>query len=343
MVSLQSIAGQWSFLSEAALETFVWKHLFDLLNLTALHRQYFCQGEVCDILAIDANRQLHILELKNTEDRYLIQQLTRYYANLSEVRPFADQIDYALPIRLLAIAPNYHRHNQIDRQYNTLQFELWQFHLSEQESQVRFHLTHLDSQTHHQLFIPSHLTDTKPNFADVPMPPEQLRSWLGGCTEAEQAGILGLRAKLLSSSDRIQEAIDGNWIRYGSGKTKRCCEIYFQRQQQRPILFLWLPTPSTRILTSNRVVIGRLRVWLDGTTISHVGHVAEGLGKMKLEAEWSQIPRDKRPKRLRYSWGHNSHTPVKIVPYLDCREQVPQPDYWEVLAEMAIASWHKRL
>jgi RecB family endonuclease NucS len=44
---------------------------------------------VCDILAIDAQHQLHILELKNSEDRYLIQQLTRYYANLQEVKPFA--------------------------------------------------------------------------------------------------------------------------------------------------------------------------------------------------------------------------------------------------------------
>jgi len=34
VVSLQNIAGQWSFLSEAALENFVWEHLFDLLDLS---------------------------------------------------------------------------------------------------------------------------------------------------------------------------------------------------------------------------------------------------------------------------------------------------------------------
>ena len=76
---------------------------------------------------------------------------------------------------------------------------------------------------------PSQFTDTKPNFSDLPMPPEILRSWLSRCTEAEQIGILRLRAKLLASSDRfttagrIREAVDGNWIRYGSGKTKRVC------------------------------------------------------------------------------------------------------------------------
>lgn len=33
---------------------------------------------------------------------------------------------------------------------------------------------------------------------------------------------------------------------------------------------------------------------------------------------------------------------MEIVRYLGCRDEVPQPDYWEMLAEMAIAVWQKR-
>ena len=341
MVSLQNLAGQWKFISEAALENFVWERLFELFHLTPLERQYFCQGEVCDILAIDAQHQLHILELKNSEDRYLIQQLTRYYANLQEVKPFADQIDYDRPIRLVGITPTYHRHNLIDQQYSTLTFDLWQFHLSQVDEQVWFHLKTIASEQRHDLPIPYEpIAEITPST--VPAPPDVLLSWLGGCTAAEQAGILQLRAKLLTEGNRIQESIEGNWIRYGRGKSKQCCEIYFERKQQQPVLFLWLPTPSSRILSRNRIITGRLRVWLNGTTISHVGHVAEGLGKMKLESEWNQIPREKRPKSFSMGLTSHSRTPVEIEIYLRCRDQVPKPDYWEVLAEMTIATWHKR-
>jgi RecB family endonuclease NucS len=342
VVSLQKIADQWRFVSEASLENFVWEHLFDLFNLTPLQQQYVCQGEICDILAVNADRQLHILELKNVEDRYLVQQLTRYYANLNEVQPFADQIDYAHPIRLLAIAPSYHRHNLVDQQHNTLKLELWRFHLSEQESQVWFHLTALESQACHQLQIPSQFTNTKPNFSEAPIPPDHLLAWLGGCTEAEQIGILGLRAQLLARSDRIKEALDGNWIRYGNGKSKLCCEIYFERKRQRPILFLWLPTPSSHTSPSSKIMIGRLRLWLNGTTISHVGHIAKGLGKMRLQSEWEQLPREKRPKSLLMGLSYKSNTPVEIKTYLRCHNEVPQPDYWKALGDMALAAWDEK-
>lgn len=112
----------WEFVNEAALEDFVWDNLKPLLNLTPLKRQYFVRGEACDILAVDDNRQLVVLELKNTEDRYIVQQLTRYYDALLEVKPFQAEVDYGKPVRLVAVAPNFHRHNEIDRKYHKLIF-----------------------------------------------------------------------------------------------------------------------------------------------------------------------------------------------------------------------------
>lgn len=80
--ALRKTGESWEFASEAALEDFIWQNLQQLLGFTPLQRQYAVKGEVCDILALDDQKQLVILELKNAEDRYVIQQLTRYYDNL---------------------------------------------------------------------------------------------------------------------------------------------------------------------------------------------------------------------------------------------------------------------
>lgn len=115
----------WAFKTEFELEEFVWASLEPLLNLKPLARQYIIDGQICDILATTPERQLVVLELKNVEDRYVVQQLTRYYASLRQGQPFADQADYCLPIRLVAIAPTLHAHNHIDREYSRLDFEFY--------------------------------------------------------------------------------------------------------------------------------------------------------------------------------------------------------------------------
>ncbi|RUS94967.1 hypothetical protein DSM106972_092180 [Dulcicalothrix desertica PCC 7102] len=104
---------------------FVWENLEQLFNLKPVARQHPAKGEFCDILAV-YNKQLSILELKNTEDRYVVQQLTRYYDNLFDLKPFAEQIDYSLPVKLIALAPTFHRHNYIDRKYSRLDIDFVQ-------------------------------------------------------------------------------------------------------------------------------------------------------------------------------------------------------------------------
>jgi RecB family endonuclease NucS len=132
-MSIRKTLSGWVFGSEATLEDFVWINLQKLFDLTPLKRQYQCNNEISDILAVDDRKRLVVLELKNVEDRYLIPQLTRYYANLLVEKPFSQEIDYSLPIRLIAIAPNYHRHNLIDISYSRLKFELFQFSISGDE------------------------------------------------------------------------------------------------------------------------------------------------------------------------------------------------------------------
>jgi len=75
--ALRKTASGREFASEAALEDFVWDNLQHLFGLTPIARQHPAKGEFCDIIAVDSAKRLSILELKNTEDRYIVQQLTR--------------------------------------------------------------------------------------------------------------------------------------------------------------------------------------------------------------------------------------------------------------------------
>src|SRR4028118_1095791 len=121
------------FVSEAALEDFVWANLEPLLGLLPLKRQYSVKGQYCDILALGKNKQLVVLELKNAEDRYIVQQLTRYYDGLLEEKPFAQEVDYIHPVHLVAIQPSFHRDNFTDRKYHSLLFEFLKFHITQTE------------------------------------------------------------------------------------------------------------------------------------------------------------------------------------------------------------------
>ncbi|MGJ5634007.1 endonuclease NucS domain-containing protein [Nostoc sp. CALU 1950] len=119
-VALRKTEQGWKFIDESELENFVWDNLEEIFELKPLTRQLSIKGEICDILATGENNQLAIIELKNTEDRYVINQLTRYYDNLLEEQPSKTNINYDKEIRLLAICPSFHRHNLIDEKHSRL-------------------------------------------------------------------------------------------------------------------------------------------------------------------------------------------------------------------------------
>jgi RecB family endonuclease NucS len=338
-VALHKTLSGWEFVSEAALEKFIWENLKQLLGASPLKQQYISSGEICDILAVDDDKGLIILELKNVEDRYLIQQLTRYYSNLLAEKPFPQEVDYSRSVRLIAIAPSYHRHNLIDKEYSQLNFELLQFSVDRNERNFYFHLQELGQDFN----CKKHLIPYQPIEAlvieGIPEPPELLIKWLGSCTKEEQEGFLQVRSKVLTCNQRMKEIVDKRSIQYGSGKTKLCAEICFQQKSQKPVLFLWMPTPNTYLWRdSKKPVCGRLRVWTNGQTISHVGHIPEGFGAMKTRMEWEQIPLEKRPF-MREGLSSKSRTPVEIEGYLGCRDSLEKPDFWDALSALAVEKW----
>ncbi|HEY9909031.1 MAG TPA: hypothetical protein V6D18_15660 [Thermosynechococcaceae cyanobacterium] len=316
-----------------------------IFGLIPLKRQHIANGEVCDILAVDRNKGVVILELKNTEDRYLIQQLTRYYGNLLEEKPSQSEIDYSLPVRLVAISPSYHRHNLIDRKYNQLNFELLQFWVSENEGNFEIVLSSVDQESVQKKHpIPYQSIETS-SVEGVSDPPELLLKWLGGCTPEEQEGFLRVRSRILACHPRMKEIVDKRLIQYGSGQTKLCVELRYQQKSQKPILFLWLPTPNTYKRSRQllqKPTVGRLRVWTNGQTISHVGHVPEGWGRMETREEWKQTPPEKRPYMME-SLSSKSRTPVEIEGYLSCQGSEQKPSFWDTLSDLTIERWLEKI
>ncbi|HNH85189.1 MAG TPA: endonuclease NucS, partial [Acidobacteriota bacterium] len=301
--ALRKVGTGWEFASEAALEQFVWHHLNEVLGLRPVARQFFCLEEICDIVGIDELQRLTIVELKNTEDRYVVQQLHRYFFNLREQKAFADQVDWSKPPRLIAVAPSFHRHNRIDQEFSQLEIEFVRFAVTKETDQFFLNLFEGLATEPRKVRIPYLELDLPATPIDVPPPPSQLLEWLGACTKDEQEGFLRVRTRILSFHPKIQETVEKKSIFYGSSKTRMVAEISFERRTSKPMLFLWLPTPS------NRRVIGRIRLWSENKkNITHLGHIPDGPGQMRLESEWDQISREKWPrKHLVNSITHNSH------------------------------------
>jgi Endonuclease NucS len=144
---LKKVGGKVEFKSEAELEKFVYGHLDELLALQPIAKQYRINSDICDILAVDDRQRLSIIELKNVEDRYIVQQLTRYYESLIEEKPFSNLINYDNDIRLIAITPSFHQHNLVDRKHTKLGIEFWSFDIAQIKGtkNISFTLTNCDT------------------------------------------------------------------------------------------------------------------------------------------------------------------------------------------------------
>jgi hypothetical protein len=243
------------------------------LNLIPLKRQFTIKGDYCDILAKSNNNQLVVLELKNCEDRYVIHQLTRYYHSLTLEQPFKDLIDYSLPIRLIAIAPDFHRHNFVDRHYNKLEFEFIRFSVIEELD--KFHLKlHLADRK--EMIVTNPISFKKPHLSKIQddkeiqinAPPRILVNFLDKLSMIKKREILRFREKILLSDRRIKEIKISNGILYGRGKTKPCCHLKFvQIIKSDPhyflVCFLWLPVPQKFLHPNRTSGICRMRLLCD--------------------------------------------------------------------------------
>ncbi|MBE9126676.1 MULTISPECIES: endonuclease NucS domain-containing protein [unclassified Coleofasciculus] len=271
LVNLRKTGIGWNFESEANLEDFVWSNLQQWLGLTPLKQQYSVKGLFCDILAVTEQKQLVVLELKNTEDRYIVQQLTRYYHALLEEKPFQDQVNYDQPIKLVAIAPSFHQDNITDIKYHTLPFQFLQFSLIQKDEKLYFQSQDLNSLE----FMP--LIEVTPsvsdNTANIPAPPKALINLLNKGNSETKELLLTVRQKILRFDNRIKENSDSGVIRYRV-KGKPCAEIRFVKWCNQRGIFLWLPIPNSKEISQKR--IGRMYIQMNRQSTPYIMHTPPG-------------------------------------------------------------------
>ncbi|MBD1877002.1 DUF91 domain-containing protein [Nodosilinea sp. FACHB-131] len=332
---------RWRFKTEFDLEEFIWANLEAFLNLKPLARQYIIEGQICDILATTSERQLVVLELKNVEDRYVVQQLTRYYASLCHVQPFADQVDYSLPIRLIAIAPTFHAHNHIDREHSRLDFEFYRFKIIGDGDRFRFQLVHADSAAEtaidvHPKFHPYlQPTEGEPALATptrvIGRPPKSLRTQMEQMAPEQAELVSALRLQFLEFDERIREVGRSSRTQYGLAKgekevykTKLCAEFLPLMGSSLPELYLMLPYPKKEFGAPGHTY-KKERVkglaWAGISLWSNVKHVNFYLGKSRVGSS--------------YHFSYSDYAKF-CKPLLDYQ---PQFESFEDLVALALVEW----
>lgn len=250
------------FQSEEDLEIYIENHFDELFpDLELLQRQFRLKTNRYDLLCRHKyTHQAVILELKNEEDRSIIWQLVRYRKLIITERPFSDQINYSLPIELIAIAPSFHDDNIIDKESckfeNNLQLLTFSLDIKEKmisinniDHVIPYRITGLSEEA---------ISDFAPTLLTIKEKVPKLANFMNKYIFPEyQNDFWNLRNLFLAQS-KVKEIINplGNQISYatsGSKSSKTLAEVNVVGRQVS--LFLYLPIHSKA--TRTVVKLGR--------------------------------------------------------------------------------------
>jgi len=239
-------SGNFKFPDESVLESFIWDNLKELFQFTPLRRQHHVNGNYCDILAASKTNSLVIIELKNSEDRYVVQQTTRYYHELLTEKPYDKKVDYSQPIDLVIISPDFHKDNWTDKLYSKLKLKFIEFELL-QKDKLYFHAQDAEAKATYQVEVPF-VEPQSQQVIEIPDVPRTFNTGLSRCDYVDPSLLLAAREKILNFDPRIKEIqlSPGNFM-YGKGKTKPCAQIIFGKRKsgkRTEDIFdfgLWLP------------------------------------------------------------------------------------------------------
>ena len=252
---------QWCFVNESELENFVWENLQTALGLTPIKRQFSLGGQFVDILAVDEEQNLTIIELKNTEDRHIIQQLTRYFDLIVSSDEVLPEFSRAKRIRLIGILPSIHPFNELDCKYHRLQFELLEFSIVAENETFYWNLEALDKKI-------SIAAWTKKEELAIEPPSQSLIKLMNkNCQENNIAKLLHIRELLLSSDPRMKEIQEKGVLMYGNTKSKVCAELHIKSKRGFGGLLL-LKLPDHTCFSKDR-----LRLFIvskDGTKFTNI-------------------------------------------------------------------------
>ncbi|PSM48381.1 hypothetical protein C7Y66_14685 [Chroococcidiopsis sp. CCALA 051] len=246
------------FQSEVDLEYYIESQFNTIFSdLILVKRQYTIKTQRCDLLCCSkSNKQPVIIELKNEEDRGIVAQLIRYRKALLVKKPFVEQIDYSLPIKLIAIAPTFHEDNHTDKEASKFEndFEFLQFSIKNDNGSGKFKLCGRTHDIPYPIFGLAEVStsyDTSNN--SLPVFTRNFRSHL----PLEYRNDFNTLRSLLITQPKVKEMVSRTYrkILYGTGEGenhKKLAEITNTGKGVQ--LFLWLPT---QVETKIKVPIAR--------------------------------------------------------------------------------------
>lgn len=224
---IETIQGVPNFESKFWLEEFCIQNLEALFGFIFLGRQVCIEGQYCDIFALDRENKLVILELKVTEDRYIVQQLTRYYDAALKHQLFQDQVDYTQSIRVIALAPRFHRDTLTDLKYSTLNIELCSYTIETKDNETfDFLMRDLTGKISERIPIATVPLSESPSSVEI-SPPSQffLKTITKFKSDQNISPILHIREKILSFHPRMKEFQEQKRWTYSRGKSIKPCAI----------------------------------------------------------------------------------------------------------------------
>jgi len=317
--------GQWCFTNESELENFVWDNLQTTLGLTPIKRQFSLRGQFIDILAMDEEQNPVIIELKNIEDRHIIQQLTRYFDLVSSSNESLPEFPKLGKIRLIGILPNIHPFNELDCKHHKLKFELFEFSILLENEIFYWHLQALNRK------IPIPAWTKKEDLAIEPPSQSLIKLISKNCQENKVANLLRIRELLLSSDSRMKEIQERGVLIYGNAKSKACAELHLKSKRGSGGLLL-LKLPDHTCFSKER-----LRLFIvpnDGTKFTNiywVGSMNFG-GGLSFEQMMTWL--------FRIAESGNTEAQVAYDHY---QEVIASGKTLESLIKVAITYWQERL
>ena len=237
------------FQSEEDLENYIEENFNQIFpGLVLIKRQHTINTQRCDLLcSIKSVKEPVIIELKNEEDRGLISQLTRYRKALLIEKPFAEQIDYSLPVKLIAIAPTFHEDNYTDKEASKFEndFCLWEFSIDIEQSRdvAQFNLSGKTYDIPYPIFgFPGKILNSESYSKSLTSFAFEFYLRLDKKYEKD---FQALRNQLIGQP-KIKEMVSTSYkkVLYGTGEGKnhkKLAEIT-NTPGKNVCLFLWLPT-----------------------------------------------------------------------------------------------------
>lgn len=306
------------FETERHLEWFFWDTVLAQIGLQPLKTQYTCREGRCDILAKGSENQLVIIELKNTQDPHVIDQITAYFDALKEEQPFAEQVDYSKPIELYTVCPTYTDRIESIIKYHQLDFTLLSYTVKSYEKGFIFQLYQWLTGTEvARREIPAETASL--TTYNIPSPPKLFVDLLGKCSEDEKQWVLKIRDQIYQFSEKlnykIYEQVDGKWIRFERNKQNSIAEVGWDSKRDTLAIYIWLPFTTV----SGRLHIGRecrdtfkrtamMRLWVVDEIVKYVGFIKNGRKSwLVVTSEELQNGTFTKPTKLQKSMDTNKY------------------------------------